>query len=310
MKKLSFTLLSFILLCTYSLAVFAQNDQQPYLTKSFQLSGTGNLVTTTSGGSIKVTGTSGNDVKVVMYVRPNNARNRNEAPSPEALDKYRFDVRQEGNTVYAVAERKDHKWDNKTALNISFEIEVPEKITTKLNTSGGSISLANVSGQQQANTSGGSLSFQNVKGEVDGSTSGGSITVSKFNGNLDASTSGGSIKLSEATGALKVSTSGGSINLTNVSGDISAHTSGGSINADIQKLGKYLTLATSGGSVRATIPANQGLDLDLAGTRVKTTVTNFTGTAKNDRVKGSMNGGGIPVKMSTSGGTTELNYRM
>jgi len=310
MKKLSFPLFSFLLLYTWSLSVLAQNDQKPYLTKSFNLNNNGNLITTTSGGSIKVTGTSGSDVKVVMYVRPNNSKNRNEAPSPEALEKYRFDVRQEGNTVYAIAERKDQKWDNKTALNVSFEIEVPETITTKLNTSGGSISLANVSGNQQVNTSGGSLNFNNVKGEVNGSTSGGSINVSKFNGNLNASTSGGSIKLTEATGALKVSTSGGSINLNNVSGDISAHTSGGSINADIQKLGKYLTLATSGGSVRATIPANQGLDLDLAGTRVRTTVTNFTGTAKDDRVKGSMNGGGIPVKMSTSGGTTELSYRM
>ncbi|PIQ22887.1 MAG: hypothetical protein COW65_00465 [Cytophagales bacterium CG18_big_fil_WC_8_21_14_2_50_42_9] len=309
MKKLSFTL-SFMFLLTLTFSVFAQNDQKPYLTKTFRLNSNGNLVTTTSGGSIKVTGTSGNDVKVVMYVRPNNWKNRDDAPSAEALEKYRFEVRQEGNTVYAIAERKDQKWDNKTALNVSFEIEVPEKIATKLSTSGGSISLAHVSGHQQANTSGGSLNFQDLQGEVDGSTSGGSITVSRFSGNLDATTSGGSIKLNEATGALKVSTSGGSISLNKVSGDISAHTSGGSINADVEKLGKFLTLGTSGGSVRATIPANQGLDLDLAGNRVKTTVTNFTGTAKDDRVKGSMNGGGIPVKMSTSGGTTELSYRM
>ncbi len=105
-------------------------------------------------------------------------------------------------------------------------------------------------------------------------------------------------------------TSGGSIHLNEVSGDIQAHTSGGSINADVLKLGKYLTLSTSGGSVHATVPGGQGLDLDLSGNRVNTVVTNFSGTAKDNRVKGSMNGGGIPVKMSTSGGSTELKYRM
>jgi len=310
MKKSFFSLLSFILFLACSFSVLAQNNQKPYLTKSFNLTGAGNLITNTSGGSISVTGTSGNSVKVIMYVRPNNSKNGNEIPSAEALEKYRFDVRQEGNTVYAVAERKDNKWDNKTALNVSFEIEVPQNITSKLNTSGGSISLTNVSGKQQASTSGGSLNFQNIKGDVNGSTSGGSIVVSKLDGNLDASTSGGSIKLTEATGALKVSTSGGSITLNKVSGDISAHTSGGSIRADVEKIGKFLTLSTSGGSVHATIPNGLGLDLDLSGNRVKTTVSNFSGTAKDDRIKGSMNGGGIPVKMSTSGGTTELSYRM
>lgn len=310
MKKTLITLFTLTLLVSWSVKIYAQENKKPYLVKEFRLADGGNLVTRTSGGSIKVTGSNNNRVKVTMYVMPANWKDRDEAPSREALEKYKFDIRQDGNTVYAVAERLDKTWKDKTALNVSFEIEVPQQIATKLVTSGGSISLANLTGSQQAITSGGSLNFSNIKGNAEATTSGGSISLSDYAGKLNATTSGGSINLKNASGALKLSTSGGSIQLNQVSGDIEAHTSGGSIYAEVEKLGRYLTLATSGGSVRATVPKGLGLDLDLSGNRVKTTVQNFSGLAKDNRVKGSINGGGIPVKLSTSGGTTELNYRM
>jgi hypothetical protein len=310
MKKLLFALFVLAALISTTLLAFAQETKKPYQVKEFKLNGKGKLITQTSGGSIKVTGSTGNEVKVMMFVTPANWSKRNEAPSQEALDRYTFDIRQEGNTIYAKAERKDKSWNKETALNVSFEIEVPKQVSTNLKTSGGSISLAHVSGEQQAHTSGGSLNFKDVKGDTQARTSGGSINVSQYFGNLDAGTSGGSINLDQASGTLKVNTSGGSINLKQVSGDIIAQTSGGSIQAEVAQLGKYLTLETSGGSVKATIPGGKGLDLDLTGNRVKTTVTNFSGVAKDNQVKGSINGGGIPVKMRTSGGTTELSYRL
>ena len=312
MKKLFFALFVVTAVLSTTLLAFSQDDKQkPYLVKNFNLNNGGSLVTKTSGGSIKVTGTSGSQVKVEMFVRPANWRNRNEAPYKEALAKYNFDVRQDGNTVYAVAERKDKNWKwEDDGLNVSFEIQVPENITTKLNTSGGSISLANLTGNQEAKTSGGSITLKNVKGDAVANTSGGSISLSQYQGNLDAQTSGGSINLTDARGTLKARTSGGSIQLQKVAGDIDARTSGGSIHADVTQLGKYLNLHTSGGSVHATVPKGQGLDLDLSGNRVKTTLTNFDGESETNRVKGRVNGGGIPVKLSTSGGTTELTYRM
>lgn len=310
MKKTEFTLIIAFMLLAFSITVLAQESKKPYLVKEFELNGGGNLITKTSGGSIKVTGSGKKNVTVKMYVTPANWKDRDEAPSKEALGKYTFSVRQENNTIYAIAQRKDNSWDKNTALNVSFEIEVPQQTATKLNTSGGSISLTNLTGLQEARTSGGSLNFSDIKGNTVATTSGGSITFSDYTGKLDASTSGGSINLTNASGTLKLNTSGGSIRLKQVAGDINAQTSGGSIYAEVEKLGKYLTLATSGGSVHATVPKGLGLDLDLSGNRVKTAVTNFSGTAKDNRVKGSINGGGIPVKLSTSGGTTELNYRM
>lgn len=311
MKKITATFVSLSLVFALVLTGFiSSDDKKPYQVKEFKLNGAGKLQAKTSGGSIKVTGSSGNEVKVLVFVTPANWKRRNEAPSPEALAKYSIDVRQEGNTIYAVAERKERSWNNEDALSIGFEVQVPQQIACNLRTSGGSISLESVTGEQKAETSGGSLNFKNIKGDMDASTSGGSIQLADYQGNLDAHTSGGSINLADARGSLKVHTSGGSIHLKNVAGDIDAHTSGGSIHADVVSLGKYLTLETSGGSVHATIPGGKGLNLDLEGNRVKTALTNFNGTSDTRRVKGTVNGGGIPVKMTTSGGTTELAYRM
>ncbi|WP_026461642.1 DUF4097 family beta strand repeat-containing protein [Adhaeribacter aquaticus] len=311
MKKFALTFLLLITLLFGALLSFAQDEQKPYLVKEFNLGSNGKLITKTSGGSIKVTGTKSDMAKITMYIRPSNWRNRNDAPSKELLAKYTFDIRKEGNTLYAVAERKEKSWIwDDESLSVSFEIEVPQQTTTNLHTSGGSISLGNVTGTQEVKTSGGSLTFKNIKGKIVAHTSGGSIRVNQYNGNLDAHTSGGSINLDEATGILKAHTSGGSIHLKSVSGDIEAHTSGGSIHADVERLGKFLTLTTSGGSVHATVPGGKGLDLDLAGNSVKTQLSNFTGSSEKNRVKGSINGGGTPVKLSTSGGTTELSYRM
>ncbi|MDQ3290844.1 MAG: DUF4097 domain-containing protein [Bacteroidota bacterium] len=308
MKKISTSI--FVMLLVIAGLTSLADDKKPYQVKQFTINGAGNLQAKTSGGSIKVTGGSGNQVKVMVFVTPSNWKRRNEAPSPEALAKYTIDVRQEGNTIYAIAERKERSWNNENGLSIGFEIQVPQQMACNLRTSGGSINLESVTGEQKVATSGGSLNFRNIKGDMDANTSGGSIDLANYQGNLDAQTSGGSINVNDASGSLKVHTSGGSIHLDKVAGEIDAHTSGGSIHADVQRLGKYLTLETSGGSVHATIPGGQGLDLDLEGNRVKTALTNFNGTSDTRRVKGTVNGGGIPVKMSTSGGTTELSYRM
>jgi hypothetical protein len=303
------------------------DDDKPYLTKQFTLSGSGNLDVETSGGNISVVGGSGNGVKVEMYARLNNRDKSNEATIKEELEKYDITINQEGNTIVAKAKRKSSFWNQNSRLSISFRIEAPASIASKLETSGGNISLAELTGRQEAETSGGNISTENIKGDMALETSGGNITSSNVSGNVkmetsggnirltkcsgkwDARTSGGNIDVADASGELKVETSGGGIDLSNVRGSIDAHTSGGSIDADIVELGKYLTLTTSGGSIQATIPGGKGLDLDLEGDRVRTTLNNFSGTSEKDRIKGKMNGGGIPVRMSTSGSSVALNFR-
>ena len=89
---------------------------------------------------------------------------------------------------------------------------------------------------------------------------------------------------------------------------IKASTSGGGIDADIKSLGKYLSLSTSAGSIHVRMPMDKGMNLDLDGQRVKVpTLAKFSGTVEKDRIKGSLNGGGIDVRMDANSGGVYIN---
>lgn len=284
----------------------------PYMSKTFTINGATQLNVATSGGSIAVSGENGNKVTVEMYVKKSGSWSSwfsSDDDLAEALEDYEIDISQQGNQVVAIARKKSKGWGSSN-LSISFKVTVPEKTDTELNTSGGSVSLANVEGEQQVKTSGGSLNFKKITGNTIARTSGGSINVEKYEGKLDAKTSGGSIRLLHGTGEMKVHTSGGSIVADAINGSLEATTSGGSIKAKIQSLSEFLTLHTSGGSINAVVPQGLGLDLELSGNRVNTQLTNFTGETKKNHIRGSINDGGIPVKISTSGGSVNLDYRM
>ena len=298
----------FLFAILFSATAFANDD--PYLTKTFTLSGPGNLEVETSGGSIDVVGTTGNQVTVEMYVKPNGGWSlfgSDDDDIEEALEDYKIDIRQDGSKVIATAERQGSNWGN-SKVSISFKVMVPNAMSCNLSTSGGSIRAAEVEGTHNIHTSGGSLNFDRLSGTTEARTSGGSIKVNDYQGKLDAYTSGGSIRVDGSEGEALFKTSGGSINLENIRGSLEARTSGGSIRADVEELGEFLTLRTSGGGITATIPGGQGLDLDLSGNRVNTKLVNFTGESDKDSINGSVNGGGVPVNLHTSGGSVTLEY--
>lgn len=294
---------------TTNTTVPASNDD-PYLVKTFQLNGKGSLNVKTSGGSIDVEAHNSNEVRVEMYVKNSSWGGwfgKKDDVQEILEEEYTIDISKVGNAVTATADRKSKRWDS-NSLSIAFKVMVPSTISCNLHTSGGSISLYGVEGQQSVKTSGGSLTLEKISGDMEAKTSGGGIKVADFIGVLSAHTSGGSITLEDSEGDLRISTSGGSIRLYDIVGSIDARTSGGSIDAEIKVLKDILSLKTSGGSIRATIPEGLGLDLDLHGNKVNTVLNNFSGTSDNRSVKGTINGGGIPVTLRTSGGSVTLDY--
>ena len=311
MKSVLFIAYSLIFVFIAPALSHSVTQDEPYLTKTFTLDGPGNLVVQTSGGGINVTGHNGNEVTVEMYVKPNGGWSlfgSDDEDVEEALEDYTIDISQDGATISATAERKGSNWGS-SRVSISFTVMVPMTMSCNLSTSGGSISVADVEGEHDIHTSGGSLNFDRLSGTTQAHTSGGSINVSEYTGKLDANTSGGSIRVDRTDGEAILKTSGGSIHLEAIHGSVEARTSGGSIRAEVEELGSFLTLKTSGGSITATIPDRQGMDLDLSGNRVNTKLVNFTGESDKNSINGSMNGGGVPVSMHTSGGSVNLDYQ-
>lgn len=331
--------------------VLAQNrDQTPYLTKTFATNGLTTVRVETSGGSIAVEGDHAGEAKVEVYVQPNNwngSRNLSQAELDERLANYVITVETQGNTLVATAKRKDNRnimnWKN--GVSVAFRVYVPRQMTTDLRTSGGSINLSHLAGNQKFETSGGSLTMTDLDGSSRGRTSGGSINLNNcrpvvdvetsggsieamassgkirletsggsvrmrdLDGDVHATTSGGSIEGNDIKGELFTSTSGGSIRLRGMAGSLEASTSSGSVEAEMVSVGKYVRLSASSGSVRVKMPLDKGLDLDLRGNRVNVPqpMAGFSGSIEKDRVRGQLNGGGIPVMLSASSGQVSIN---
>lgn len=345
MKKVLLLLIS----ASFSVAIHAQNknEQEPYTTKTFNES-VKNVEVKTSGGSISVSGADGGGARVEIFIRASNGKDvllSKDEIQQRLTEDYELNVSVNGNKLIAIAKPKERDIDWKKGLSISFKITVPKNVTTNLATSGGSISLKDLTGTNEFATSGGSLNVNTLSGKTKGRTSGGSINVVNSKDDIDLATSGGSINADKCTGNVRLATSGGSLNLSSLSGSIKALTSGGSIRGEningelvthtsggsidlkdltcsieastsgghvevsIKTLGKYVKLNNSGGNIDLQVPKGKGIDLKLKGDKVSSEVTlaNFNGTMEKREIDGKLNGGGIPVSANAGSGRVTLS---
>jgi len=334
-------LLVLFMACTGCIAL-SQGNQTPYETKSLANDGIKDVFIGTSGGSIAVSGAAGEAPRIEVYVHGNGIGDLSRNEIKKRLDEdYVVEVSVNNHELHALAKRKHDSgfnWDWRKQLNISFKIYVPKQVSSHLNTSGGSIRLDNLSGDEQFGTSGGSLHLEALTGVIKGETSGGSIEVSNsgndinletsggsihaencqgkihletsggslhlqnLKGSINASTSGGSVQANNIEGELITGTSGGSVNLNQLSCSLEASTSGGSMHIEITKVGKYVKLDDSGGNIDLTLPGKQGLNLNLSANRINSaSLSDFTGEWDKTHVKGTLNGGGVPVSVDASG---------
>jgi DUF4097 and DUF4098 domain-containing protein YvlB len=317
--------------------------KEPYLTKSLSGAGINRVVVSTSGGNITVQ--EGSNERAELFLSPNNyqsgAKYSREELKSRLDEYYELELRVDGKTLYASAKPKKSikNWDR--AVSVSFVVYVSSSVTTKLNTSGGNITLIGLNGNQEFTTSGGNLVIERLKGSIKGrtsggnidaknisdlvdlttsggnvsvkdgkgtmtlSTSGGSITLQGLDGKVKASTSGGNVKGEQIRGDLTASTSGGSIRFTQLRCALNASTSGGNIDVVFQELTGDIRLSNSGGNIGLTVPSGKGMDIHLRGSRVKTgTLSNFSGKVEEDEVVGKVNGGGIMVSAKGNGSVT------
>ena len=340
-------MLCFMLAATMLGSITAQDKSEPFMVKTFTASSIKSLESETSGGHISVTGGSGAQAKVEVYIRTSNGNKQlSKAEIQKKLDEdYELTVSESGGHIKAIAKRKGRNNNWNDGLSISFTCTTPVAISTDLSTSGGHIELSNLTGTQKFETSGGHLDLEQLKGKIDGSTSGGHITIKNSSDNIKLSTSGGHITAESCTGDIDLSTSGGSLDLTQlsgkihattsggnvhgenisgeletgtsggnvnlqaISGNLEAHTSGGNITVEMKDPKDYITLHNSGGKVDLQLPASKGYNLDLSGKVKVGTLKNFSGDTGEDYMRGTLNGGGTKVKVNSGDGRVNLTLQ-
>ena len=303
-------------------------DDQPTITKTFEMKEPGSLNASSSGGGVTVQTHDQPQVVIQAFVRKNGTVLSPSDPMvKEVLEAFDLNFSKSGSAITAIVERKSRMnfWNN---TGISLTIIVPREMSCKVSSSGGGVKISGVKGTHDFSSSGGGVHLENVTGTTEAKSSGGGVHVAKQSGDIRLSSSGGGVTLEDAQGSVYAHSSGGGVTLKNIHGNVEAgssgggvhvsgecasvkaKSSGGSVHVDISKLSKELNLESSGGGVDAVIRngKNLGLDLDLQSDRVNIELQNFSGKSEKDRVKGTMNKGGIPVYMHASGGNVNVKF--
>ncbi len=316
-----------MLISLFSINGFSK-DEEPTITKTFDLKQPGTLNAKSSGGGVTVETHDQPQVVIQAFVRKNGTVLEPSDPEvKEVLEAFNLNFSKSGSTVTAIVERKSHTnfWNN---VGISLTIMVPAEMSCKVASSGGGVKISGVKGTHDFSSSGGGVHLENVTGTTEASSSGGGVQVVKQSGDIRLSSSGGGVTLEDAQGNVYAQSSGGGVSLKNIRGNVEASSSGGGVNVsgestsvrakssggsvhvDIRNLSKELNLESSGGGIDAVIHNGKklGLDLDLHSDKVNIELQNFSGKSEKNRVKGTMNNGGIPVNMHASGGNINVRF--
>jgi hypothetical protein len=259
------------------------NAAEKNLDKTFTVSPGGSLVVDADSASVHVSGADSNQVVVHMRYRG----------SEEEIATTTIDASQKGDEVTVTMRRQEKRhWFSWGSWNSdgNIEVTVPRRYGIRVHTGGGEIELAGTTGSAKLNTSGGDIVAKNVDGTVELRTSGGSIHADTIRGDVDADTSGGDVRL------------------LNIDGKIRGNTSGGNVRCSLVGLNRGISATTSGGDIELTLPrATTGnLEASTSGGSITTDIPVTSTIHKEDRVDGTINGGGEQIKAHTSGGSISV----
>ncbi|MFK7888029.1 MAG: DUF4097 domain-containing protein [Gammaproteobacteria bacterium] len=268
------------------------------LQRNFDVADGGLLKIDTEHGKIDVR-TDGRDVQIEVLRDGSRA------------EEFIVEFEQDGDDVTVVGEWPDglNSWRSRPKARIEFRVTVPPNFNLDLDSSGGSLRVADLGGSLRARTSGGSIQMGVIAGEVDANTSGGSIKLDGGGASARVNTSGGSIRVGRVAGDLHAHTSGGSVRIDGVQGNVDATTSGGSVEATLlQQPTSDCKLSTSGGTVTLNMAGEFAVDINASsgGGRVTSDWPIDGKKSAKRRLRGSLNGGGPLMRLSSSGGGVRI----
>jgi len=169
----------------------------------------------------------------------------------------------------------------------------PESTELEILTEDGRIEIQGVSGTIRAETGDGRIRVSDVGGSVKLRTSDGPVTGANLTGDFDVLTDDGRIRLDGSFGQLRAVTGDGSIRV---------------IGRDITAISNEWTLRTSDGEIELSLPESVAAELEAysGDGRVTNDLSHFEGSARANRVKGTLGLGGARILVTTMDGRIVL----
>jgi len=236
-----------------------------------------------------------------------------EAKAKENMALVKIEVTKNGNIVQI-----DTKYPEKSKnLNVSvnYVLTIPTLASIKVRNVSGSVEASDIGGMFEGNNTSGTMTLARIGGGADCRVVSGGIQVSDVKGDVDLKTVSGNISASRIKGSIDAETTSGGIILTEIAEPktVRAKVLSGKITYDGQIVagGKY-SFESLSGSVRVTIPAAAGFDLE-AQTFSGSIDTDFpiTMQGKIDRksIQGVVNNGGAALRIKAFSGSIEIKKK-
>lgn len=289
-------------------AGISEKSEKPYMTKEFEITTPAFLKVFTVAGNIEVKpSTSATKARVELYLDRGYAFWSNS----KNLDNFRISMlKREGEIVASVERKKQETSFFSDQMTFSFRVYVPEKMSAKLKTLGGNISIQNVHGEQSLKSGGGNITAKHIYGRLRAYTSGGNIDIHGSQGTIYAQTEGGNIALDRNSGEIRVKSKGGRIVSERISGTMLAQVGGGDIWADFVQVEKGINLETSAGNIHLNVPDYKGYKLNLRGTKVNFSDSEkVKGKVNTGMIEGMYKDGGPPINLNTNSGKITLKIK-
>lgn len=304
MSIFRFTFLLFVVLFL-SDAALAQTQGSAYESKEFSVRSGAVVKVKTISGNIVVRGTDGNTVRVDLFVK----KGLGFFQRGQQLDDANILIYQRDNEIVADIQTRRDAWTS-SSTQYHFVISVPNRTSCQLSATGGKIELSNVDGSHNLKTAGGDILIEGTSGEVKAFTTGGNIRGEDVRGLFFAQSVGGDLDLKSISGETRFRVSGGNLSLQRMNGTVIGETMGGGIVGDILSIMHGIDLTATGGNIDLTIPGLAGMTMNIRGNRVEVNrLRNFEGEIKSNSISGTLNGGGLPVKLRSAGGIVDLNVK-
>jgi hypothetical protein len=178
--------------------------------------------------------------------------------------------------------------------SVKVVVRVPREADLEIRTGDGAVSVAPISGRVAISTGDGSIDAAGLHGEIRLHTGDGSIHATGLEGRLHADTGDGQMRVRGRFDSLDLRTG---------DGHIEALVEPGS------KVSEAWSLSSGDGGISMSLPADFGAELDAhagdGGVVVDAPMT-VTGTVSASAVRGTLAGGGGPLRVRTGDGSIHL----
>jgi DUF4097 and DUF4098 domain-containing protein YvlB len=253
----------------------------------------------------------------------------------EAFEKLHFSAEVDDNTLKVRTHRSSFHitgfWNWSSSVRVRMIVTIPKGTDMRVSTSDGDIRAKSLTGKLDAHTSDGSILIDEVEGpSVELRTSDGNLKMGTIraddvrarssDGSVRAksveakevvfSTSDGDLTIEKARAeSIYLRSSDGDVDVAASGGKLRAHTSDGDIRVRLDA-DTALDLRTSDGDIEIDAPASIGASLNLRGEHVRLTggIT-IDGDVSDNRVRGTIGGGGTEIVARTSDGSISLALR-